>query len=381
MFSSYILIIAAFLVSSLCGFVAIPHIMNFCQRKKLYDIPNERKVHSNAVPRLGGIIFLPSMFVAFVIAIFMLSFGTTDRTLTFSTWTAMFFISLLLIYVVGLIDDVMGLSATTKFIVQIVAASLLPFSGLYLNTLYGFCGIHEIPFWVGAPLTVFLVVAVDNAMNLIDGIDGLAGGLSVLSLCGFLYAFHREGMVIYCILIAGLIGVLISFLYFNIFGKVEHNRKIFMGDAGSLTIGFILGFLLVKYAMHNPRVMPFRRDGLLLSFTLLIVPLFDLARVIFYRMRHHQPLFGADRSHIHHKFLRAGCSQHGALICILSLSLAFMVLNLLLAYVADFDLTGIVAVDVALFVGGNLLLNVLIRRRESAQDQQSDAFKRDASRP
>ena len=254
--TQYLLYICtAFLASAACGFVMIPQIMNYCKQKNLYDIPNSRKVHQNAVPRLGGISFLPSMLLAFFLVTLVMSPYTTssEGTVTISLWSAYFLISLLLIYSVGIVDDLIGLNAKIKFIVQIVAAAIIPMSGLYINTLYGLWGIYEIPFELGAPLTVFIMVFIMNAINLIDGIDGLAASLSFLALGGFLMSFLREGMFVYCILIAGLMGVLLPYSYFNIFGKVERNRKIFMGDSGSLTLGFILSFLFVKFAMTRSR--------------------------------------------------------------------------------------------------------------------------------
>lgn len=341
--------ILAFGLSSLCGFVFIPHILNFCKKRNLYDMPGARKVHRNAVPRLGGVSFMPSMLLAFVVAMLFYNYTMDGEKIGVNLWSIFFFVSLLLIYCVGIIDDVIGLTAKTKFVVQIVAASLLPFSGLYINNFYGLFGIYEIPFYIGAPLTVFMIVFIDNAMNLIDGIDGLAGGLAMLSLLGFLYCFSREGLWIYATLIAGLMGVLVPYMYFNIWGKAENNRKIFMGDSGSLTLGFILGFLFVKFAMDNPQVMPFRKDSLLLSFTLLIVPLFDVVRVIFVRLRNRKPLFMADKNHIHHLLIDTGLNQHQTLVVILALAIAFTVFNMFLYVVASVYFTSIVLLDVLLY--------------------------------
>ncbi len=355
-----ILTFVAFVISALCGFVMIPQIMNFCKSKNLYDIPNARKVHKNAVPRLGGISFMPSMLLAFFLAISVMDQITGTNQVTVSTWTCCFFISLLLIYGVGIVDDLIGLDAKTKFVVQIIAASLLPVSGLYINNLYGFLGIHEIPFWMGAPLTVFMIVFIDNAINLIDGIDGLAGGLSFLALSGFLYCFINEGMFTYSILISGLMGVVLSYLYFNIWGDPEKNRKIFMGDSGSLTLGFILGFLFVKYAMYNPCVMPYHKDGLMISLTMLTVPMFDVVRVVIMRLRHRRPLFQADKNHIHHKLMRAGLNQHQALICILILAVSFTLINTLLTIICNMGMTYTILIDIVIFFIFNYMVNKAI---------------------
>lgn len=343
--TEYILLVSAFLFSAVCGFIFIPLITNFCQQKGLYDKPNARKLHTKAIPRLGGISFLPSMLLALLLTLGFYDYLSVSHQLLISLWTAYFAISLMIIYSVGILDDLVGLAAKTKFIAQILAASLLPISGLYINNLYGFLGIHEISFAIGAPFTVFVIVFITNAINLIDGIDGLSAGLSLIALAGFLFCFLREDMLLYCILIAGLMGVLIPFLYFNIWGKIELNRKIFMGDSGSLTLGFILGFLLVKFMMDNPNVKPFSRDSMMLSCSMLVVPVFDVVRVTIVRIRHHVPIFSADKNHIHHKLMRAGLSQHQTLLCILGLALFFIAFNMLLwqfCYMSVLVLTDIV---------------------------------------
>ena len=342
----YILI--AFAVSLLCGIITIPIILDFCKKYHLYDIPDQRKLHHNAIPRLGGICFMPSMLLALIIALMAFGRITGEEKISANPWTLMFLVSLLLIYFTGLIDDITGLRPRTKFLMQVFAASLIPMSGLYINNFYGFLGIHEIPFWIGAPLTVFIIVFIDNAINLIDGIDGLSSGLSVISLGGFLYSFAREEVWVYCILIAGLMGVIISFMYYNIWGKPEKNTKIFMGDSGSLTIGFVLGFLMV--------------NGLLLSYTLLIIPAFDVVRVILKRMRMHVGIFKADKNHIHHKLLAAGMNQRQALITILTFELFYIVLNL--QVLPNFDITYIVVIDVIIYTAFHVMLDIIINRKE-----------------
>ena len=341
----------------------IPQIMNFCKQKNLYDIPNARKVHKNAIPRLGGISFMPSMLLAFLLALLGMDNIMGKEHISISLWTCTFFISLMLIYSIGIIDDLIGLGAKVKFVVQIIAASLLPFSGLYINDLYGFLGIHEISFWAGACITVFLIVFIDNAINLIDGIDGLAGGLAFLALGGFLVCFMREGLITYSVLISGLMGVLIPYLYFNIYGDPAKNRKIFMGDSGSLTLGFILGFLFVKFAMNNPVVMRYHKDGLILSITMLIVPMFDVVRVVLIRTFHRRPLFKADKNHIHHKLMRAGMTQHQSLAIILAVALLFAGLNVLLTFGLGINLTITLIIDVVLYVVFNYIVNIGICHR------------------
>lgn len=360
-YTIYLLI--SFVVSLACGLVFIPMVTDFCKRKGIYDMPNARKVHKTNIPRLGGICFAPCMLLAVLLTIIVFNNSLAGHTIQLNVWSVYFFISLLLIYCVGLIDDLVGLDAKVKFAVQILSASLLPIAGLYINNLYGFLGIDIIPFWVGAPLTVFLFVFIDNAINLIDGIDGLSSGIALIALSGFLTCYLREGLWLYGILIIGLMGVLMAFMYFNLFGKPGKN-KIFMGDSGSLTLGFILAFLLVKFMMDNPAVVHFHRDGMVVSFSLLLVPLLDVCRVICVRLCHHRPLFDADKNHLHHKMMRTGLNQHGALVAILLLALLFIGINRALLLVVG--TTMIVIIDLALWLIVQQVINHFIRRNHQS---------------
>ncbi len=351
-----IFLLGAFILSMVCGLIFTPLIIDFCKQKNLYDIPNERKVHKKAIPRLGGISFFPSMLIAF--AIILIFIPTIDEhTLPINIWTVFFLMGLLLIYTIGIIDDLVGLKATTKFTVQIITASLLPFAGLYVNNLYGLFGIHEIPYYVGVPLTIFIIVFIDNAINLIDGIDGLASGLSLIALAGFLLYFISYDVFTntYCILIAALMGALAAYCYFNIFGKSERNTKIFMGDSGSLSLGYILGFLAIKCAMDNTFVWPYHHDGLIVPITLLFVPTADVVRVSLHRLIHHQPLFSADKNHIHHKLMRAGLTQHQTLAFILIMALCYILVNSLLYPLVS--VTVIVLIDIFLYCMVNFCIN------------------------
>ncbi len=360
--NQYILyIVGTFIISMVCGFIAIPVIIRFCKKKELYDRPDARKVHKRSVPRLGGICFIPSMIISCIAMIVVFNKTAVNSQITVNLASIYFFVSLMLIYCLGMVDDIVSLGPKTKFLVQVVAAALLPASGLYINNMYGFLGIYELPFEIGAVLTVFIIVFIDNAMNLIDGIDGLSGGLSFIALSGFLTCFAHEGKWTYCILIAGLMGVLIAFLYFNVFGDRHNEQKIFMGDSGSLTLGFILGFLLVKFSMDNPNVMPFRNDSLMLSYTLLAIPILDVVRVIFVRIYHRKPIFGADKNHIHHKLMRAGMSQHQALVTILALSLFYIAFNHITYNFLYFS--SIAVLDILIWIVFHTIVNIVIKRR------------------
>ncbi len=355
-----IYLLAAFLLSLICGLVTTPLILDFCKRKKLYDIPNERKVHKNATPRMGGVSFFPSMLLAFLCIIMYVPLSE-KYNLSVNIWSAVYLIGLLIIYLTGILDDLLGLNAPTKFAVQVVTACLLPFCGLYINNLYGLFGIHEIPYYIGIPLTIFIMVLIVNSINLIDGIDGLAASISLLALTGFLVYFRHYQVFVntYSILTAGMMGALVAFLYFNLFGKIEKNTKIFMGDSGSLSLGFTLGFLFIKCASDNTAIWQTRQEALLVPITLLFVPMADVVRVTIYRFIHHKPLFLADKNHIHHKLMRAGLTQHRTLACILCLSVFFVILNYLLYTVLSS--TWILIIDILCYSLFNMGVNTRIQ--------------------
>ena len=232
--------------------------------------------------------------------------------------------------------------------VQLVAALLLPLSGLWINNLYGLFGIHELASWIGIPLTILVIVFITNAINLIDGIDGLASGLTGSALLVLGSLFLINGMWIYTLLSFATLGVLVPFFYYNVFGQADHGRKIFMGDTGSLTLGYILVFLAIRYASYNPDVAHYSAGAIVIAFSTLIVPMFDVVRVMIVRARSHRSLFKPDRNHIHHKFLDMGMSAHKAMISIVVIASLFSSLNILLVSFVNINI--VFAGDIVIWV-------------------------------
>lgn len=346
--------IIAFVTAFICGIVTTPMVLDFCKRKGLYDMPGKRKVHKNAIPRLGGIVYLPSVLLG-CIAVFVFAKSTNTTTISLSLWTVYFIIGVSMIYTVGIIDDILNLGAITKMAVQIIAATMLPLSNLWINNLYGLFGIYEVPYCIGAPLTIIAVTFISNALNLIDGIDGLAASLSIMILGGYAFAFFHWELWYYAIIICALIGVLMSFLYYNMFGGYKHNRKIFMGDTGSLTIGYIIAFLSLKLIMKNTSVLQSSSHEMLLVMTLNIVPALDVIRVAALRIHKGFSPMRADKNHIHHKLLRLGLSGHKTLLAIITISVVFIVLNYILY--ESFSLTSILITDIILYIVLHIIIN------------------------
>ena len=167
--------------------------------------------------------------------------------------------------------------------------------------------------------------------------------------------YHGVYVYTYSIIIAGMMGALTAFAYFNLFGKAERNTKIFMGDSGSLSLGFTLGFLATKCAVDNTNIWPTRPEAIIVPLTLLFVPTADVVRVTLFRLRHHKSLFDADKNHIHHKLMRTGMNQHQALFCILALATLYIVMNGLLYMVLQ--PTFIVIIDIVCYCLVNIYIN------------------------
>lgn len=334
----YGLIFIGFALSVFLSALIIPRILVVAFRKRLFDMPNERTVHEGAIPRLGGLSFVPTICfsMAFIGGMsYIQGYAIPNEKVGFLVPEFCLLVcGLTLLYLAGIKDDLVGLRYRAKFIIQIVAACFFPLSGLWINNFYGLFGLHEISSFLGIPLTILIVVFITNAINLIDGIDGLASGLSsvALVLLGGLFLYNQVWL--YAALAFSTFGVLLPFFYYNVFGQVAHGKKIFMGDTGSQTLGYILSFLSIRYSSYNPDIMPYHTDAIVIAFSTLIVPVFDVFRVILVRARNRRHLFSPDRNHIHHKFLAMGVHHRKAMICILTIACLFALSNIwLLPYV------------------------------------------------
>lgn len=339
---------STFFTCVLLTVVALPEVIRIAFKKQLFDVPDYRKVHTGQVPRLGGVTFLPGIMIAVMIAFgFMAGSPVPDdlaAELMFCAAGALF------LYMTGIADDIVGLSYRIKFPVQIIAAFLLCASGLWIDDLHGILGIHEISPVIGIPFSIALVVLVINSVNLIDGIDGLASGLCIFMTIVFCVMFIRAGMIRFATIAAASLGVLLPFYVYNVYGTSEKRTKIFMGDAGSLTMGYIVAAFAMKTATFAERYPELKTDqeySFIYAFAILIVPVLDVLRLFCHRILHKRSPFAADRCHIHHKFLAIGMTIGQARHTIIGLSLGFFLVNIVL--VTHVNINILLAMDIVLW--------------------------------
>lgn len=347
------------LLSVLFAGILIPQILLVSYRRKLFDMPDERKIHRGTVPRLGGIAFTPVILFSVSLLLGMsILMGNTDmeNMMRINAQAISFGLcALLLMYLTGMSDDLIGVRYRAKFVVQIFCAVLLIGAGMYVNDLHGIIGLGHISPWFGIPLTILIVVYVVNAINLIDGIDGLASGLSSAAFIIYGTAFLMIGKPIFAMLSFACLGVLIQFFYYNVFGSAERKKKIFMGDTGSLTIGLLLAFLGLALLQWSPDKFPtFRTNPMILAVSPLIIPCFDVVRVFLHRVRRHGNPFLPDKTHIHHKMLAIGLNQRLAMVLIVVASITFSIANILLSRYVEVNL--LLILDILLWTLANLWL-------------------------
>lgn len=360
-------IVLGFILATLLGLFIIPRILVISHRKRLFDMPDVRKVHCRPISRLGGVTFFPVIVLVMCsISLFELHYGYAiglGRNLLNEMLCLL--VGLMLLYIVGVCDDLIGVRYNRKFLVQILAAAFLPLSGLYIQNFYGLFGWYEIPVWLGASFTMLLTVFIINAINLIDGIDGLASGLCMVALSIFGVILAINGWWVYTMLAFVCVGVLIPFFIYNVFGNAERGHKIFMGDTGSLTLGFIISLLAVKYIVSMGQTESVA-DGwpLVIAFSVLLVPCLDVFRVVLSRLKRRVHPFKPDRCHFHHKILNMGFTPRKALVFIELISIAFIAFTVLLVHV------GVMAYwvfiyDVVLWTLLNVWFSRIIRKRSS----------------
>ncbi len=294
--------IIAFLVSK----NSIPVIITISRLKNLMDIPDGRSSHTRKTPTLGGVAIFASILISYFIAqgLWPATDGGQIINLTI--------VAIVILFFLGVKDDILVLSPAKKMILQIASSALTILgSNLMIDNFFGIFGFYNLPVWVSILLTIFIFIALINSMNLIDGIDGLAGSISLHAAVIFGLWFFANNYYSLSFLAAAVCGALIGFLRYNL----SKTNKIFMGDTGSLILGFILTVFAIKFINLNKEFIngePMATVGSapILAIILLIVPIFDTLRVFIIRILNGKSPFLGDRNHLHHIMVDLGLSHH-----------------------------------------------------------------------
>lgn len=333
--------------------IAIPSIIHVSNMRHLFDdMESERKHHQHKISRLGGV----AIFCSFtIVSLIFLSYSVALPANFLLT-------SCIMLFALGLKDDLAGVGSITKFGVQIIAAAIIVFlGGVYLTSFYGIFGIYEINYFFGAIFSITTIVLCINAFNLIDGIDGLAGTIGAIVNASFGVLFFYMGQFEIACIAFSMLGAIIGFLVFN-----YSPAKIFMGDTGSFLIGFISIVLAIKYIELNkfaPNALPqpLFYSAPSIAIAILIIPIFDTCRIFTIRLLKGRSPFMADRNHIHHRLLLLGLNHMQSTLLLMLTNFFFIYLALQLRFEGNVILLLLFTVLSMLF---NLIVTLLIKKRK-----------------
>lgn len=336
-----LLVLGAFIIGFTLVTLSIPPILKVARAKKLFEPSDERKIHDGSIPSFGGV----AIFIGFTISSIVATDGYTFDSLKYIV------ASVILMFFIGLKDDLMIISAKKKLIVQIFATVLLITLGNIRYTgFHGMIGIEEIHYLTSVLFTVFVMVVIINSFNLIDGIDGLASGLAMMAATVLGVWFYIAGHIQFSIMSFSLVGSLAGFFLYNVFGR---KNKLFMGDTGSLVVGLVISTLIVKFNEFNiVKSVPYAIGAApAVSFAIIIVPLVDTLRVMTIRISNGKSPFSPDKNHIHHRLLNL-VSNHFKVTLIIVFSNLFLIGLALLFNHISFDIN---IQFVLIFLAGTLL--------------------------
>jgi UDP-GlcNAc:undecaprenyl-phosphate/decaprenyl-phosphate GlcNAc-1-phosphate transferase len=303
----------AFAISCLACLVLTPFAKTFAVRIGAVDKPNERKIHQQAMPRLGGIAIFGSYAISYVLFV-----RFTDVVATNVGYALLF--GGAVVVLTGVLDDLYELSPKKKILGQLIASSIAIYFGLVIEHI-------SLPFmdeplflgWLGIPLTILWIVGITNAVNLIDGLDGLASGVSGIAALALFFVSLTIGNTMLAVMTISLVGSIIGFLAFNF-----HPAKIFMGDSGSLFLGFFLSTISLL-ELKEATIVSF-----IIPLLVLAVPISDTLYAMIRRKQNHQPLSVADKGHLHHRLLILGFSHRQSVLLIYGISAVFAILAIVL---------------------------------------------------
>jgi len=311
MTSGYLLhFVLPFALAVIISIVLIPLWISVCTRWKLFDEPDARKHHQRVTPSMGGIAIFAALFISFLV--FAEIYEHNKLRYLFGGALILFF--------TGFFDDLTDIPPTNKLLLQCISAIIIFYGGFNLSSFGGLLWLEQIPIVLQLPITVFMVLLFTNAYNFIDGVDGLAGSLGVIITSCFGALFIHYGKLDFAVLSFCVTGALLGFLFYNF-----APAKIFMGDTGSLVIGFIISVMAIE--LHNTGISnPGIAIKPVLIIAILFIPLYDITRVFLIRMVNGNSPFLADRNHMHHLMLGYGFGHRSVALLMAALGLSLVLI-------------------------------------------------------
>jgi len=342
------------IVAFIITFFVMPIVIKVARLKKLYDVPDARKVHSTPIPSLGGI----GIFIGFILSLLLFADGSLSPIELES-----FIAGFVVIFFVGIKDDILNITPLKKLGGQLLVSVILMFkSNLLITNMHGFLGIHEIHQSVSYFLTLVTIVVTMNAYNLIDGIDGLAGTISIVTCSALGFFFLTSNDLLYSLMAFSFSGSLVAFLIYNF----SHNNKIFMGDTGSMLSGTLNVILVIHFISSPNSTMLTISAAPAIGFGVLMLPLLDTLRVFGIRMMQGRSPFSPDRNHLHHLLLDRGLS-HIQITTTLSI---LAVIGIISSYYAQpLGTTVLIILQVCLFFGGVYVLHFTRKHKLAATSE------------
>ena len=310
-------LIFCFVLAFIITFFLIPSIVEIARAKSLYAEPGDRKAHTQSTPTLGGLAIFTGLSLSLLIFFDFTFFPKFQFTIA----------GLLIIFFTGFKDDIIGITAFKKLFAQILAVLItIVFGKMLLTNLHGFLGVYEINYHISIVVTLIAIVGIINCFNLMDGIDGLSSSLGMLVSLTFGAWFYLVREYNWAMISVGLTGSLFAFFLFNVFGK---KNKIFMGDTGSLILGFFLAIMAIQFNQVNIDLTgPWHiRAAPAVSIGIIMVPFFDTLRVFITRILRNKSPFSADKTHIHHYLLQLGFSHFQATLILFFTNVFFIVIS------------------------------------------------------
>lgn len=316
-------LVLSFVFSLVIVLTAIPSVIRVSYLKHLYDVPDERKSHEKVVPTLGGL----AIFAGFIIST---SLTIEEQHFNYNCLVG----ALMIIFFIGIKDDILITAPIKKLMGQLLATGILVvLGGVRITSMYGFLGVDQLSPEISSALTIFTLVVIMNGFNLIDGINCLSSGVSVVVSSFFGLWFWATGYNDLAIISTALIGSLLGFMWFN-----KTPAKIFMGDTGSLILGIIIGVQAVYFIRLNPESNWSINSVPIVAFGILIVPLFDTLRVFVSRVLRGKSPLNPDKNHIHHRLLEIGLTHMKASMVIMIFNVLFVIMVYSLRNIGSLEL-------------------------------------------